>query len=376
MMNVPRPVAVLTGLEAALARLLEDCSPVTPMEVSIAAAVGCVAATMPALTRAMPARHIATVDGWALNSVELAGASSYSPVPLAAEPTWVEVGDALPEGCDCVLDVGTIETVGPLHLALAESIPGAGVRRAGEDFAAGTAMVAAGHYVRNIDALMARRAGLHSVAVYRPRVHVINIPATDGLAITAHTIVECVRVSGAQIVRTEASGRDAVSVAKAIMAAECDLLVTVGGTGAGHRDTTVEALADCTSLLAHGIALQPGRTAATAKIGAVPVVALPGAADQALAGWWAIGQPVLDRLSGRAARPRIMRPLVRKIASGIGMTDIVLLKETDTGWLPLAIGDLPLGALTRADAWLAVPSGSEGYAVGSMVGGYSLHEGP
>ena len=68
-----------------------------------------------------------------------------------------------------------------------------------------------------------------------------------------------------------------------------------------------------------------------------------------------------------------MRPLARKIASGVGMTDIVLLKDTEAGWLPLAIGDLPFSTLAKADAWLAVPSGNEGYAAGSLVGAYSLH---
>jgi molybdopterin biosynthesis enzyme len=374
MINVSRPVAVLTGLDAVLARLLDGCRPVAPIECSVAAAIGCVAATMPSLTRALPVRNIAVVDGWALNSMQLTGASSYSPVPLAVAPTWVEVGDALPEGCDCVLDVGTVESAGPLNLALAEAIPGAGVRRAGEDFAAGTSLITAGHRIRNIDGLMARRAGLHSVAVHRPRVHIINIPAADGLAVTAHSIVESIRVSGAQIARTEASARDAASIAKAIKGVECDLLVTIGGTGAGHRDATVEALASCASLVAHGIALQPGRTTAVAKLGDLPVISIPGAADHALAAWWAVGQPVLDRLSGRAARPRIVRPLARKIASGVGMTDVVLLKDTDAGWMPLAIGDLPLGALTRADAWLVVPSGVEGYAAGSTIGAYSLQE--
>src|SRR4051812_44338353 len=92
MINVSPPVAALTGLDAALGRLLDECRPVAPIECSVAAAIGCVAATMPALVRGLPLRNIATIDGWALNSVDLAGASSYSPVPLFAAPVWVEVG--------------------------------------------------------------------------------------------------------------------------------------------------------------------------------------------------------------------------------------------------------------------------------------------
>ena len=76
-------------------------------------------------------------------------------------------------------------------------------------------------------------------------------------------------------------------------------LVTIGGTGVGRTDATIEALASRGALLAHGIALQPGRTAAIGRIAGRAAIALPGAPDQALAGWWTLVLPVLDRLSGR-----------------------------------------------------------------------------
>ena len=67
-------------------------------------------------------------------------------------------------------------------------------------------------------------------------------------------------------------------------------------------------------------------------------------------------------------------PLARKIASSVGIAEIVLLKNTDDAWMPLAIGDLALDAVTDADAWLAVPGGSEGYAAGTPVNAYMLRD--
>lgn len=363
----------LTGLDAALAVLLDALAPVEPIELAVADAIGCVAAPMPALARALPVRSIAMIDGWALTSVDLAGASSYAPVPLTSVPVWVEAGDTVPEGCDCVLDTSSVERVGPMFQVLGEAIPGAGVRRVGEDFAAGAVIIAEGRRVGVIDDLIARKVGLQHVAVRRPRVRIIDVPSAGGNATTLGLIAAQLRAAGAQIDRTVATGRDTASVAKAIAGADGDLLITIGGTGAGHHDTAVAALAASARLI-HGIALQPGRTAAVGRIGAMPVIAMPGASDQALAAWWALGQPVLDRLSGRTARRAIVRPLVRKIASQVGMTDIVLVRDTDAGWLPLAVGDLPLTALAQADGWLAVPSGSEGYATTSLVGAYPLRE--
>src|SRR5882672_1603739 len=105
--------ASLTPLDVALAALLHDLAPVAPIELPLAEALGCIAAEMPAL-KAHPPHDIAAADGWALRARDLVGASSYSPLPLAASPVWVEVGDAIPEGCDCVIDSDAVDQTGPM----------------------------------------------------------------------------------------------------------------------------------------------------------------------------------------------------------------------------------------------------------------------
>jgi molybdopterin molybdotransferase len=40
----------------------------------------------------------------------------------------------------------------------------------------------------------------------------------------------------------------------------------------------------------------------------------------------------------------------------------------------LAVGDLSLQAIARAEAWLVVSGGSEGFAAGSAVNAYMLQE--
>jgi molybdopterin molybdotransferase len=365
--------AALTPLDAALAALLVGLKPVTPRDVPPAEALGYIAADVPSLN-ALPAFNIAVLDGWAFRSRDLVGASSYSPLPLAGSPIWVEAGDLMPQGCDCVIDSDLVEQTGPLFQVSAEAIPGYGVRRAGGDIAEGSSLIAAGRRIRALDLLTARAAGLDRLAVRRPRLHVINIPATAGNAVTAQLIAESACATGSEVICVEAGGRDAQSIAKAFDAEPCDLVITVGGTGVGRTDATIEALASRGALLAHGIALQPGRTAAIGRIANNPVIALPGAPDQAVAGWWTLVLPVLDRLSGRQPRRTTQLPLARKIASSVGIAEIVLLKKADDAWVPLAIGDLSLDAIAGADAWLAVPGGSEGVAAGTPVSAYMLRD--
>ena len=87
--------------------------------------------------------------------------------------------------------------------------------------------------------------------------------------------------------------------------------------------------------------------------------------------WWAIVLPVLDRLAGRE-RGTLTLPLARKIASTVGLAEIVLLERQADAWMPLATGDLPPETVARADAWLLVSDSSEGYAAGTPVNAYLL----
>ena len=370
MIPTQRLPASLTPLDMALAAVLRSLEPVAAIELPLAQALRGIAAEMPPLG-AYPSRDVAAADGWAFRARDLVGASSYSPLPLAAPPIWVEAGDAIPDGCDCVLDSDSVDRAGPIVQVLAEAIPGQGVRRAGGDIAEGSFVVAAGRRILPRDLLLARTAGMRRLKVRRPRLRIVNVP---GGSVTADMIAESARTAGADVACAEAAGRDSVSIAGAIDVAACDLLLTIGGSGVGRTDATVMALAERGEVLAHGIALQPGRTSAVGRIGNIPVIALPGAPDQAFAAWWALALPALDRLSGRRPRKTLNLPLARKIASLVGIAEIVLLERKQDAWMTLAVGELSLETIARAEAWLAVPAGAEGFAAGAPVDAYMLRE--
>lgn len=362
--------ASLIALDQALAALLDGLTPVAATELPIAETLGAISAETP-LPCPFPTGDFAVTDGWALCAQDLVGASSYSPFPLATPPVWVEAGDRMPSGSDCVVDSDSVELFGSTFQVSGEALPGQNVRRAGSDTGEGGLIVAGGRRLGALDLMLARAAGLKRLAIRRPRLHLINIPAVAGHTVTAQLIAESARAAGADVLYSQAAGRDASSVAKALVGERCDLIVTVGGTGVGRTDATVEALTRRGRLIAHGIALQPGRTTALGNADNTPVVALAGAPDQALAAWWTLVLPVLDRLSGHLRHAETL-PLARKISSSVGIADIVLLKKNAGAWMPLAIGDLSLDHIVRADAWLAVPGSSEGFAAGTPVDAHML----
>ena len=373
MIQTQRLPASLTPLDAALGILLHRLELVAPVEVALAEALGCVAADMPPL-KPHPPLDIAESDGWALRARDLVGASSYSPLPLPISPVWVEAGDLLPEGCDCVLDADLLDQTSPLVQALGEATPGQGVRRASGEIAGASVVIAAGRRVRPLDLLIARTAGLQKLKVRRPRLCLVNIPPVSGEPITGRLIADTARAAGTDVSYIEAAGRDAASIEAAADAGACDLLMTIGGSGVGRSDAAIAALAARGAIIVHGMALQPGRTAAAGRIGKVPVIALPGAPDQALSVWWTLVLPTLAALSGLLPRERQMLPLLRKIASSVGITEVALLEKAGLGWMPIAVGAISLDAIARADAWLAITAASEGFAAGAAVGAYMLRE--
>jgi molybdopterin molybdotransferase len=368
MVTPQRLPASLTPLDTALAAWLRDLKPVAAIEVALSEALHAVAAEMPPLA-AVPARDVAAVDGWALRSSDLVGASSYTPLPLNVPPAWVEAGEAMPKGCDCVLDQDSIDRTSPIIQVLAGAAPGQGVRRKGSDIAEGSRIAAPGEGLSSRDLLLARMARLARLSVRQPRVSIVNLP---GGTATASLIADSAREAGADVSIVTAAARDVPSIASVLDPGAGAILIVIGGSGVGHTDASVIALAQRGEIIAHGLALQPGRTTAVGRIGATPVIVLPGAPDQALAAWWTLALPALDRLSGRPARRVVTRPLARKIASLVGIAEIVLLEEEGGTWLPLAIGELSLAAIDRAKAWLLVPGSSEGYALGTPVDAYML----
>ncbi|MBN9068983.1 MAG: molybdopterin-binding protein, partial [Rhizobiales bacterium] len=197
------PTGALTSLEAAVAMLLDGQAPVAPSFLPLEAALGRVAAEMPPLAQPLPAVSMATMDGWAFRALDLVGASAYSPLPLASAPIWVETGDAMPEGCDCVVEAGLVDYGGPIAQAMGEAAPGQGIRRAGEDIEAGRSIISARQRLSAADLLVARSAGVPEVAVRMPRLRLIDIAAPNGDQASAQFIAETAKLSGAVVAGIE-----------------------------------------------------------------------------------------------------------------------------------------------------------------------------
>lgn len=354
----------LTPVADALARLLAGGAPIASRTVPLRAAEGRILAAPLAAPAPVPPAAIALRDGFAVAAESVVGASSYAPAFLAEPPPFVHAGERLPRGADCVLPPDAVsEAAGTVEVTAALA-PGDGARRTGEDAAAGAILRDAGEMLRALDVAAAEAAGLKTCSLREPRVRVLSVAAKPDAV--SDFLQRFVVLAGAQVTGQPVGARtrdDAVTGAP-----PADLLLMTGDIGLAE-----EILIRNGAVLARGLALRPGEGVVCGRIGAAAAVIVPARLDAALSLALVLIRPILDHLAGARSRAPLPRAaLARKVASGLGVTELALLRETAAGFEPLAVGDLPLAAMAKADAWLAVPPDSEGFAAGELVEAHRL----
>jgi molybdopterin molybdotransferase len=356
--------ATLSSVTRVLSLLQETCCPVAPRTEGVRAAIGAYAVRDVHAPRPVPAQDIALFDGCAAASSDLIGASPMSPAFLTNEPALVAVGDPLPAGCDCVIDDSLVSGEGGFFEALGGAAPGEGVRRAGDDVKAGEIILAAGNRVSPVSILALVAAQINEIEIRRPRLRII----AAGQGETTDLIACMAKEEGAQVEVVELEKGDAHGVASALSDDGFNAAFIVGGTGTGQADQSVAALRYCGEVVAHGFALDPGRTGAAGVVDGKAVICLPGRFDAGLGVYLAIGRPLLRRLSGAPAPAAATTgPLTRKIASAVGVAQLGLLESGEKGWTPLCVGEATIAHLLRADAYMIVTEGSEGMAEGASI---------
>jgi molybdopterin molybdotransferase len=359
-------ITQLTPLGQALAALDALVAPVAPAETELGNALGLTLAA-DATASARPAHALASRDGWAVRSELTVDAGSYAPAALPALPARVDLGEPLPPETDAVAQFETVLVRDGRAEAVASLAPGEGVLLPGADAIAEQPLRRAGERLRPMDIAVLTAAGLHRVSVRKPRVRVLGIGASSPVIDAAITLIaHAVAAEGG--VKLE-HARTSNDLEATLRDAGVDALVGVGGTGTGRRDASVATLHRIGNVAFHGVGLSPGETLAFGKVGDLPVLLLPGRFDAALAGWLVFGQRLLAKLCGRVDEdePPVVLELSRKVASAIGLAEVVPVRRRGHMLEPLASGYLPLAAFAQSDGWILVPPESEGYPQGAPV---------
>lgn len=353
-------ISSLTPIAQVLARVEALAQPVAPREAAVADAEGRVLAADVVVTAPRPTAPIALTDGWAVRADAVMDAGPYAPLLLVPAPTWVDAGAPMPRDADAVLapDAVTINASGAdVHAA---ATAGDGVLGAGADATPEHSLRLAGERLRAADVAALQAAGIARVRVREPRVRVVSTAGAETDAV-ALAISRAASAHGIVVIFVRALER-------ALADEQTDVVITVGGTGAGRNDHSVAMLRRMGEVHIHGFGIAPGESAALGTARGHPVLMLPARLDAALAAFLIVGDALLRRLTGAlTSEPAMPVRLTRKINSTIGLAEVVPVRRVADGVEPLAAGYWPAQALTRADGWMLVPPDSEGFAAGTQL---------
>lgn len=359
-------IARLTPLADVLSSFDMAVGAVAPREATVAAAVGKTLAADVVAASGQPAAALALRDGYAVRAETTADASSYAPVPFTIMPPRIDLGDPMPGGADAVATFDSLSIHGGRAQALAAVTSGEGVLPASADTAPGAVLRMTGARLRRIDAAALLALGIEHVMIREPRLRVVRAGAGPIIGAAAALIASSIEAEGATAIAMQSVEPNALEAA--LHHEGADAVVAIGGTGSGRNDASVRTLARAGQVAFHGIGISPGETTAFGTIGARPILLLPGRLDATLAGWLTIGRRMLARLAFRLVEEQPFNAeLSRKVASPLGLAEVVPVRRRGFKIEPLASLYLPMQTLTRADGWILVPADSEGYPAGTSV---------
>ncbi len=329
MMSVDEAV----GIIAARVSAVQDVE-----TVSLAEADGRILARPILAPLPLPPFTNSAVDGYAVRGGDLldrgeqafdvagrvqAGASA--PAPLEpGQAMRIFTGAPMPDGADTVFMQEDVRIDGEGRVVLPAGLkPGANVRPAGEDVAAGFPALAAGHRLRPQDGALAAAFGLTDIDVIRRiRVAVFstgNELVSPGTARAPAQLFDSNRfMLAAMLVRLgcEVSDLgilrdDRAALAQGLkkVAGSHDLILTTGGVSTGEEDHVKAAVESVGTLVLWRMAIKPGRPVAMGIIGGTPLIGLPGNPVASFVTFVHVVRPTVLALAGATQQKLVPIPV-------------------------------------------------------------------
>lgn len=345
-----------------------------------------------AAPHSLPPFPSSQMDGYAVRAHDLTGAGPDAPVELAVleviatgstgssavgpgECARIMTGAPVPDGADTVVpleDTDDGRSVVQVRAALEQ---GRFVRPRGDDVEAGQVVLRAGSCLGSRQVGLLAGLGIAEVRVpRRPRVAVVAAgdelrepgEPLDDAAIhdgNSHMLVAALHEVGAETVRPPILRDDPPTFLAALdtLAAEVDLIVTIGGISKGDHDVVKAALAPGVEFVQ--VAMQPGKPQGFGHVGErqVPLIAVPGNPVSSYVSFEVFVLPALRSMLGLKpmSRPQRSARLASPVGSPKGKRQYLRgrLVEGDRNLVVEPVGGSGshlMGGLAEADALIVV----------------------
>src|SRR5579863_888383 len=355
----------------------------------------------------VPSFDRSNVDGFAVVAEDTFGASEEVPrlVLLSEEEIHtgivpatvihpgmavsIATGGMVPRGADAVVMVEYAEARGR-ELRIARAVTaGSGVSFAGTDITAGETVLRRGRQLTSRDTGVLAAIGVAYVNVWRKPVVAILSTGDEIIApgdpmqpakvydSNSQVLADAVRELGGEPRRLGIAHDDPAALRGRLRHALelADIVLLSGGTSKGAGDVSYRVVAelDDPGIVAHGVALKPGKPICLAATGGRAVVVLPGFPTSAIFTFHEFVAPVIRALAGRGSEERtiVQAKLAVKINSEIGRTEYLLvgLVEMTSGLAayPMGQGSGSVTTFSCADGFATIGRHEEIVPAGTMI---------
>jgi molybdopterin molybdotransferase len=401
--------AARTPLAEYLGSVLRRLQPLPPLDLDLTQAYGNVLAEDVLAPHESPSFDCAAIDGYAVRSADLETrvvrlsvigdltAASWRPVRLTPGSCFsVAAGAPMPGGADTVVPAEwTDQGMASVEIHRPPPKRGHGVRRAGDEIAAGTVLARAGAVVTPPLVAAFAATGIAHVVV-RPSPRVVVVATGDELVdvgrvsqpgqvvdVSSHALSAAATEAGGYAYRVGICDDDPEGLRGLLedQTLRADLIVTTGGTGTGPGDMVRRVLARrdgarAGSVTFTDLAVYPCGVLGFGTVGVeeIPIVCLPGNPGAALVGFEVLARPVIQLLSGAEPvfRPSVRGHLLEAVQSPLGLREFrpaQVAERRGGGYTvqPLPGGPYTLAGLAGCNALLVLGERVNSAAVGSNV---------
>ena len=297
----------MLSVAEALARITAAFAPLPAETVGLTEALGRVLAEDVVARVTQPPTDVSAMDGYAVRAADVAQASADAPARLEVigrapaggafegavgpgQAVRIFTGAPVPTGADAIVIQEDTERDGDIVVVKESAAAGEYVRPAGLDFRAGAVGLTAGRLLSARDVGLAAAMDRPWLQVHRrPRVALLatgdevvlpgdprgpnQIVSSNGFSLAAF-----VQACGGQPIHLGIAPDDSAALKTLVEGARgADLLVTTGGVSVGEHDLIREALGEQgLEMDFWRIAMRPGKPLLFGRIGATPILGLPG----------------------------------------------------------------------------------------------------